>query len=241
MTKNFGRAATWSKPSDSGPGRVRRVECSLGPPVLLPVPLDLVGEPRVVAERRVVVGLRAGSVVALVRPGAAGALGHEVLTTIDLVSSKNPSDTRGRHADSERQRGMLRSSSAARTQTRLSQRWPGSILNHHGFRPVSALACPSPGQARARAGARPRVFQRRIGLRSAARDGDLVPQPAVEVDVVAVRLPGTAVGDVRVQRVAVVGDLARAVGALDRAELPGYAGSLGGGPDDRGPVRAQLP
>ena len=58
--------------------RVRRVECSLGPPVLLPVPLDFAGEPRVVAERRVVVGLRAGCSVAVVRSGAAGALGHEV-------------------------------------------------------------------------------------------------------------------------------------------------------------------
>ncbi len=118
-------------------GRIRRVERSLRFPVVLPVQLDLIGEAGVIAERRVVAGGRAGSSFALVLPGAAGTLGHEILTTFNLVHQKSPPDTRGRHADSRSQRGILRSSRAARIFPRLAQRWPGSIPDR-GRPPLAA-------------------------------------------------------------------------------------------------------
>jgi PAS domain S-box-containing protein len=55
-----------------------------------------------------------------------------------------------------------------------------------------------------------------------ASGGDLVPEAAVQVQLVAAGLAGRRVANVGVQRVAIVGGLGRAVGPLDRAELAGY-------------------
>src|SRR5258708_27403428 len=68
--------------------------------------------------------------------------------------------------------------------------------------------------------------------------GYVEPEAAVEVDVVAAVLAGVSVADVGVEGVAVVGELGRAVGALDGGDLAGQAGGGGGGgAGDRGPVR----
>src|ERR1700722_15507316 len=70
-----------------------------------------------------------------------------------------------------------------------------------------------------------------------ARDTDLVPQAAVEVEVVALGLAGGAVADVGVQRVPVVGELAGAAGPGDRADPARQARAGRGGAGYRGPVR----
>src|SRR5262249_59966503 len=68
--------------------------------------------------------------------------------------------------------------------------------------------------------------------------GHLVPEPAVEVEVVAEGLAGGGVAGVGVQRVPVVSGLGGAVGPLDRAQLAGDARACRGGPDHRCPVPA---
>src|SRR5438477_1042254 len=65
---------------------------------------------------------------------------------------------------------------------------------------------------------------------------DLMPQPAVEVEVVAPGLAGSGVADVGVQRVPVVSELLRAVASLDRADPAWHAGVGRGGAGHRGPV-----
>src|SRR5215470_9019117 len=66
--------------------------------------------------------------------------------------------------------------------------------------------------------------------------GHLVPEPAVEVEVVAEGLAGDGVADIGVQRVPVVGGLGGAVGPLDRAERADDARACRGGPGRRRPV-----
>jgi hypothetical protein len=68
-----------------------------------------------------------------------------------------------------------------------------------------------------------------------------VPDSAVEVDVVAPGLAGSGVCDVGVQRVAVVRELLRAVGSLDRADRPGRPGLAAAVPVTGGQYTAQLP
>src|SRR6266480_7801179 len=70
---------------------------------------------------------------------------------------------------------------------------------------------------------------------------DVVPEAAVEVEVVAVGLAGPAVADVGVKGVAVVGGLQAAAGALDRAELAGDARTGCGAPGYRWPVGSAGP
>src|ERR1700759_1162077 len=65
---------------------------------------------------------------------------------------------------------------------------------------------------------------------------DLVPQTAVEVEVVAAGLAGGGVGDVGVQRVPVVGGLLGSAGADDRAEPARDAGTGGRLSGQRRPV-----
>src|SRR5689334_22065761 len=68
--------------------------------------------------------------------------------------------------------------------------------------------------------------------------GDFVPQAAVEVEVVAMRLARDAVADVGVEGMSVVGRLGRAVGALDRAERAAYPGGGGHRACHRRPVHS---
>ena len=67
-------------------------------------------------------------------------------------------------------------------------------------------------------------------------DGNVVPQPAGDVQPVALVLPGGGVPGVGVQRVPVVGGLRGAVGPGDGAELAGDAGPGGRRALDRRPV-----
>src|ERR1700730_7522292 len=70
-----------------------------------------------------------------------------------------------------------------------------------------------------------------------ARDTDLVPQAAVEVEIVAPGLAGGAVADIGVQRVPVVGELAGAAGPGDRADPARQARAGRGGAGQGRPVR----
>src|SRR5947209_683316 len=54
-------------------------------------------------------------------------------------------------------------------------------------------------------------------------DRHVVPEPAVEVEVVAPGLAGSSVADVGVERMPVVGELLRAVGSPDRADPARHA------------------
>src|SRR5690348_1652168 len=67
-------------------------------------------------------------------------------------------------------------------------------------------------------------------------DAHLVPQAAVEVEVVAPGLVGSAVADVGVQRMPVVGELTGAAGPGDRADPARQARAGCGGAGHRGPV-----
>ena len=69
-----------------------------------------------------------------------------------------------------------------------------------------------------------------VGRAKLAGYADVVPEAAVEVEVVAIGLAGAAVTDIGVEGVAVVGGLQAAAGALDRAELAGDAGAGCGSP-----------
>src|SRR5215467_12571935 len=64
----------------------------------------------------------------------------------------------------------------------------------------------------------PSPVRRRHPSGGLARDGDFVPEPAVEVEVVTAGLPGRAVADVGVEGMPVVGGLELAARAGDGAE-----------------------
>jgi hypothetical protein len=64
----------------------------------------------------------------------------------------------------------------------------------------------------------------------------LVPEPAVEVEVVAAGLSRGAVTDIGVEGVPVVGGLELAVGSADRAEVAGEAWARSWRAGDRRPV-----
>src|SRR5262249_38524928 len=80
--------------------------------------------------------------------------------------------------------------------------------------------------------------------RSLVGYADVVPEAAVEVEVVTVGLAGATVADVGVEGVAVVGGLQAAAGALDRDEIAGDVGAGSGAAGERRPVdgaRAEAP
>src|SRR5260370_34461422 len=68
-----------------------------------------------------------------------------------------------------------------------------------------------------------------------------MPQPAVQVELVAVGLPWSTVADVGVQRMPVVGGLNQAIRARDRRELAGETRARGRRSLDRRPVRGARP
>src|SRR6266567_699700 len=73
------------------------------------------------------------------------------------------------------------------------------------------------------------------------RHADLVPEAAVQVEVVAARLAPSAVADIGVKRMAVVGRLHTAAGPFDGAELARDARPGFGGTGNRRPVGGTRP
>src|SRR5215469_1776812 len=67
-------------------------------------------------------------------------------------------------------------------------------------------------------------------------DGHHVPEAAVEVEVVPVRLARAGVAEIGIERMSVVGLLSGAVSPLDGAQLPGHARTRGEWPAHRRPV-----
>src|SRR5215831_14704099 len=91
------------------------------------------------------------------------------------------------------------------------RRMPRAAVTRAGCRSVAVPAA-TRGRARAR------------GRGGRARQGDHMPDPAGNVEPVALVHPGAAVADVGVQRVPVEGGLLRPVGPSDRAKLALHAG-----------------
>src|ERR1039457_5690476 len=76
---------------------------------------------------------------------------------------------------------------------------------------------------------------------SSAWRGHLVPQPAIQVDVIAVGLTGSGISDVSVEGMPAIGGLRLATCAFDRAQYSDDARAGGWSPNHRPPIHGTAP